>query len=794
MRISVIVPYHGEKGYLKECLDSLADQEFRDFEVIVINDHSKINEEKIKLRYEGKLNLSIHALADGKYGVAAARNRGMELAQGAYIYFLDADDYLYEGAFSKLVETIDSKEDEVEVAYGKRVISWFRRSVFVPILDERIAAKNQENGGELDEFDEETVSNEDEETDEEVTLEEGTDGEEGVASEGGTKRLAETKHHKIYSLPIEGDSTTVSGWLATECLFRNRSGFRAVSVLNVLFRKDFLECHQIRFHEDLLYNCDFPFMVEVLVKGKSFARSRAAIYIKRQHNDPIHDPSLSQVSDESRFEEFVRSFELAKELVSERSFIDYVLVRKMIDYYCNTFSLKLRRCSDKDRKLWMGPRFDRMKALFLTFDKIHFKPLRKYKRRAVKALLKKNSAQCLKVTNRHLARKKISRFIHKKGELSRYLYKYYFSKMKLKENYVVFESFFGKSYSDSPKYIYEYIMKNCKELGLKPIWSYSDRRFSLPYGGKRVKRYGLRYSYYMGRSKYFVFNVRQPYWFVKRNDQVFLETWHGTPLKKLFFDMDEVYSASRLAKKQVYTQSNEWDYLIAPNLFSSKVFRSCFAFENEMLETGYPRNDLMHAPNRDEIAAVIRKRIGVPEGKKTILYAPTWRDDEYYGKGKYKFTLKLDLERMKKQLGDEYVILLRTHYYIADSLDVTGVEDFAINVSKYNDITELYLISDVLITDYSSVFFDFANLRRPMLFFVYDLDKYRDILRGFYIDIEEELPGPLLKTNDEVLEAFQRLPEIIKENEEKYDRFYEKYCGLENGTASQRVVERMFKQ
>ena len=162
-------------------------------------------------------------------------------------------------------------------------------------------------------------------------------------------------------------------------------------------------------------------------------------------------------------------------------------------------------------------------------------------------------------------------------------------------------------------------------------------------------------------------------------------------------------------------------------------------FENTILNTGYPRNDILYSIDRDQIAAIIRRNLGIPKDKKTILYAPTWRDDEFYGKGKYKFKLHLNLELMKKELKDDYVILIRTHYFIADSIDVSDLSGFAYNVSKYDDISELYLISDILITDYSSVFFDFANLKRPMLFFTYDLEKYRDVLRGFYIDIEKEV-------------------------------------------------------
>jgi CDP-glycerol glycerophosphotransferase len=210
------------------------------------------------------------------------------------------------------------------------------------------------------------------------------------------------------------------------------------------------------------------------------------------------------------------------------------------------------------------------------------------------------------------------------------------------------------------------------------------------------------------------------------------------------------------------------------------------------VECGYPRNDILYTPDKNERTVALKKKLGIPLDKKTVLYAPTWRDDEYYGKGEYKFALKMDLHRFKEVLGKDYVILLRTHYYIADSLDTTGLEDFAYNLSKYNDISELYLISDLLITDYSSVFFDYANLRRPILFYTYDLEKYRDMLRGFYLNIETDMPGPLLYTEDEVLDAIRNIDKISKEYRERYDIFYKRFCHLDDGNASRRIVERVF--
>jgi len=133
------------------------------------------------------------------------------------------------------------------------------------------------------------------------------------------------------------------------------------------------------------------------------------------------------------------------------------------------------------------------------------------------------------------------------------------------------------------------------------------------------------------------------------------------------------------------------------------------------------------------------------------------------------------------------------HYFIANNIDITGLEHFAYNLSHYDDIAELYLISDLLITDYSSVFFDYANLQRPILFYTYDLEKYRDTLRGFYIDMEKDVPGPLLKTTEEIVECIKNIDQVKEAYKEKYDRFVETFCAWDNGTASEQIVKHVFQ-
>ena len=141
-------------------------------------------------------------------------------------------------------------------------------------------------------------------------------------------------------------------------------------------------------------------------------------------------------------------------------------------------------------------------------------------------------------------------------------------------------------------------------------------------------------------------------------------------------------------------------------------------------------------------------------------------------KGQYLFDLKINLANLQKEIGDEYVILLRMHYLIANALDLHGYDDFAIDVSNYNDISELYLISDALVTDYSSVMFDFGILKRPQFFFAYDIEKYDKGLRGFYMDYMNDLPGEIITDEFKLAEELKQIDQHKVKYQDKIESFY----------------------
>lgn len=803
--ISIIVPFHKGETFLKDCLDSLKDQAYRDIEVLLICDRVRKEELDFLTEYQQELQIKVYHLKN-KTGVAAARNLGLDMATGDYVYFLDSDDYLYGNTLENLISAAQDRDDDI--IYGKKKPTWFQRSVFLVRTQEQesgdieeenensdsdSAELNMENGGEAgkDNSSEDSAEDDSEDSDKDgkedgeedsSDSDRSEDGEEGTEDDGDSpEELTEEE------LLLRAQARIRQAY---RILVTKRKGVRNISVLNILFKRSFIEENKLRFPEELKYFSDMPFLLEALSKTDRFKKRLSAKYIKRKHNDAINLPALSQIKDPNRFDEFIRAYYETVRRIPKETDLRNRFDIKYLNYYSRVFAPKLKR-SQNDK--WRKEYFLQMSNIAGGMSREVLHSLKGYQKRVVKALIRKNISKSIRIVKLHLGFKKLKKITKDRKAFAKFLYVHNFLKQPMKENWILFESFFGKNYSDSPKYVYEYLAKNYPGQ-YKFIWVIDKKNTKIPYKHTKIKRFSIRYSYYLARCGYYVFNGRQPEWVVKRPGNIFLQTWHGTPLKKLAFDIEDVNSATPRYKQQVYNQSRVWDYLIAPNAFSGETFRRCFMFDNTMLETGYPRNDILHSEDREQLADRLRKKLGIPAGKKTILYAPTWRDDEFYAKGQYKFELHLNLDEMRRELGDDYVLLLRTHYFIADSLDVSALKGFAYNFSKYDDISELYLISDILITDYSSVFFDYANLKRPMLFFTYDLEKYRDVLRGFYFDIEKEVPGPLVFTTEEVVSSIRNIDAIQKEYASRYEIFYQRFCEWEDGHASQKVVESVFRK
>ncbi|MCR4371984.1 CDP-glycerol glycerophosphotransferase family protein [Bacillus amyloliquefaciens] len=457
--------------------------------------------------------------------------------------------------------------------------------------------------------------------------------------------------------------------------------------------------------------------------------------------------------------------------------------------------------------LVLGDRKNKLKGLISVVNKdsgpVRYEVYKKKKKQTVCIRVNDYS---LKTRMRYFIKGKKKRFISKMKKLKKRRnslitkgYKVVFrmaSKMPVKSKTIIFESFNGKQYSCNPRAIYEYMQINHPEY--KMYWSV-NKQYAAPFkekGIQYINRLSIKWLFAMARAEYWVVNSRLPLWIPKPEHTTYLQTWHGTPLKRLAMDMEEVHmpgTNTKKYKKNFIKEASNWDYLISPNAYSSEIFARAFQFDKTMIESGYPRNDFLHNDNNNETITAIKRRLNLPEDKKIILYAPTWRDDQFYAKGRYKFDLDLDLHKLREELGDEYLVILRMHYLVAENFDLGPFEGFAYDFSAHEDIRELYMISDLLITDYSSVFFDFANLKRPMLFFVPDIETYRDKLRGFYFDFEKDAPGPLVKTTEETIEAIKHISSPDYQHPVSFKPFYDKFCYLESGHSSEKVVKIVFE-
>ncbi|MGY2082857.1 CDP-glycerol glycerophosphotransferase family protein [Blastococcus sp. SYSU DS0539] len=272
----------------------------------------------------------------------------------------------------------------------------------------------------------------------------------------------------------------------------------------------------------------------------------------------------------------------------------------------------------------------------------------------------------------------------------------------------------------------------------------------------------------------------------KRPGTTYLQTWHGTMLKRIHND---VLWAPEGRLAYLDQDIARWDLLLSPNAVTTERLRKAFGYTGPIHETGLPRNDLLSSPRREAVRAQVRSDLGIGEDQTVVLYTPTWRDDLVFeGSGERDFEFPIDLDEFGARLGGDHVLLLRLHNMVMSRLEITdgsAVHD----VCSHPDIRDLYLAADMMVTDYSSTMFDFAITGRPLLFFTYDLERYRDQLRGFYFDLAEVAPGPLVPTSTELVDAIADIDAVSAEHAERYARFRETFCHLEDGAATQRVLD-----
>ncbi|MDT0668773.1 bifunctional glycosyltransferase family 2 protein/CDP-glycerol:glycerophosphate glycerophosphotransferase [Mammaliicoccus sciuri] len=566
------------------------------------------------------------------------------------------------------------------------------------------------------------------------------------------------------------------------------SFLRKNSACNILFKTSIVKKYNVKFNEELEIYTDNSFLIDYASHVNEFIRIfNFPFYYRGEVYDPFKTKVLTEQEFDKLFVEYTKSFfdslKRNKNKVHRKFLIDKMKVKIIKEFNPSQIDIHSRYVKhsnllSKIAKELNFPNLNEGKFLFqlemlllrLKKPKLGFKvnKFRKYSRHIKNIILRSKSK-------------------------NKSIYSLFDSESNVDDKLIVFETFGGKNYSDSPKYIYEYMLKNYPDY--KYVWILKNpSKSEIPGNPLKIKKGSLEYYKAYSKAKVWVNNARLPLALNKKDNQKYIQTWHGTPLKRLANDMKVVRMPGTTTpqyKRNFHMETSRWDYLVSPNHYSSEIFESAFWMDEErVLEIGYPRNDLLvtHA-NDEELISKIRENVNIPEGKKVLMYAPTWRDDEFIKKGQYLFELKINLENLYESIGDEYVILLRMHYLISNAIDLSGYENFAIDVSDYDDISELYLITDALITDYSSVMFDFGILKRPQFFFAYDIEKYDKDLRGFYLDYVNDLPGPIFEDPFDLADSLKDVDLIKESYQDKIDEFYERFCSLEHGESSKYIGE-----
>ena len=328
---------------------------------------------------------------------------------------------------------------------------------------------------------------------------------------------------------------------------------------------------------------------------------------------------------------------------------------------------------------------------------------------------------------------------------SRFLYNLYFYTMStvlkglgflvgFNERLILFNCFGGKKYDDSPKVIYEKMLQDSRFDGCVFVWAlHNPNSVVVPGRAKVIKADSFRYFVTALRSKIWITNssIERGLDF-KKKKTICINTWHGTPIKLMGVDISD---DSKSFKSKVLVRA---DVMLAQSRYDIDVFSRAFCLKESVFRlSGLPRNDLL-ANYSQEQYFLIKEKLNIEKDKIVLLYAPTFREYSRDESNVCVLDAPIDLAAWQRLLGDNYIVLFRAHYEVAKHMSFDNYPMF-IDVSSYPDLNELMIASDALISDYSSIYFDYSIMHKPMYCYAYDYDQYL-IKRGMYIDLKNELP------------------------------------------------------
>ncbi|MFD0856591.1 CDP-glycerol glycerophosphotransferase family protein, partial [Actinomadura adrarensis] len=645
-------------------------------------------------------------------GLGEARNAGLDMATGDYVWFVDSDDHVTEGAvraiFDRLVET------RPDVLLFDHARSYW------------------------------------------------------------TGKVERNLYNHLFREPPAPD------------VFSPEERPSVLSLLmtawNRAFRREFLLQHGLRFskgyYEDL--NVTFP----LLMAAERISLLDRVCYIYRQRRQGAITKSQGE-KHFAGFAQYERVFAFMDAMGDRAEPFRPLMFNRAIGHLL--LILDRGRVGPKDRERY----FRQLTELYRKHKPVGYEPPEKQTTAVKHGLVEKGdfsgyrrmvfaAKQKRRVKNRlrkyRRAQLKLSNKTKKRVKST-----YYRTQLRrpIDENLAVYATYWYRGYACNPAAIYEAARTLAPHI--RGVWVVNPgTRDNIPEGVDYVVNGTPEYYRVMARAKYFVNNVNFPNGIVKRPGQVHVMTQHGTPLKRMGLDqMQYPVSAFGMDFKALIRRSDRWDWQLSSNPLSSEAFARGFPCRYEMLEIGYPRNDRLvnaTAEERDRL----RAELGIPEGKTAILYAPTHRDYQQ------KYTPMFDIGRFVRQLGPDYVLLLRAHYYYKASdmiRDMGWPADRVMDVAGHGSVEELAIASDALLTDYSSIMFDYANLDRPIVLYLNDLETYKRT-RGMNFDPTVISPGVVTRTESELIDAFVSRSAWSDTAAKARADFRARFCPWDDGHAS----------
>lgn len=359
-----------------------------------------------------------------------------------------------------------------------------------------------------------------------------------------------------------------------------------------------------------------------------------------------------------------------------------------------------------------------------------------------------------------------------------------FNCLPIRNNKIFLYSYYGSQYGCSPKYISEYIVKNYPNK-YDVVWAFNDVESKKDIEGiRKVKIMSLRYFYELCTSKVIITNFRTTQMFKKRKKQYYIQTWHSSlRLKQIEKDAEDTLPNNYVEMAKV--DSKKLDLLMSGCKFSTDIFKRAFWYDGEIFEYGTPRNDILFE-NNVKFNNRIKEKLKINKRKKIILYAPTFRKNNDLNV--YNIDYSKIINKLNGKFGGEWIFLVKLHPHLISQSNELVYSKNVLDVTKYDDIQELLSVADILISDYSSLMFDFGLTKRPCFLYVPDLDEYIKSDRKLYFNINE-LPFIPVKSNNELVNEINKFDSFKYEKD--LERFFNKIGSFEDGKCCKNLEKKL---